>query len=377
MAQKVQGKEEKNELLPTLDLRKAVSTSTCGLLSLGFFREKDSALDENGKSKFAGCRVKFSEMPKTILDPEDWECVIKENGTGLIQFRLYPYCSEEFKPELVVLDENGAVIGNIAITEIKDRDKYYESYFDLSDDEVLVLEDIWNIKVDPLAADCETPLPNGEIAKWGPIVHSDSEGIEDQVRGIVPGDLFGIYTGITDAFEDRTLTLDPEGNFSIQNKGLTMTGHINSRTGYGTGKFTLKASSSGSDYLTEREAFEDYCRYALWAIQGRPDTVVYQGGGYKYEGTIWNSLKYFNADFSIEGTVDIRYSDITECYSFHFDGIGSFNFSGEYYFGAEDAAWWRDADGNWRLEIGNRNMTLEGIHINDGSIIFSPTLIFQ
>ena len=340
-------------------------------------RFKDSALDENGKSKFAGCRVKFSEMPKAILDPEDWECVIKEDGTGLIQFRLYPYCVEGFKPELVVLDENGSVIGNITITEIKDRDKYYESIFDLSDDKVLVLEDIWNIKVDPVLADCETPTPDGGIAKWGPIVYSDSEGIEDKVYGIVPGDFYGIYNGITDAFEDRTLTLDPEGNFSIQNEGLNLTGHFNSRTGYGTGKFTLKASSSGSDYVTEKEAFEDWCRWSLWVIQGKPDTVVYQGGAYTYEATLGNALKHYDANFSVEGTVDIRYSDITECYSFHFDGIGSFNYSGEYYFGPVDAAWWREADGNWRLEIGNRNMTLEGIHIHDGTVIFSPTLIFE
>ena len=332
-------------------------------------RFKDSSVRKGEKSKFSGCKIKFEEMPTAILDPEKWECVIDDNGQGLIAFRLYPYLYESFKPELVVVDEKEGIVGNIDIEGIQDVGKYLEATFDLSDGNVLTLEDKWNITLTPLYATGETTLSDGTVVTYGPIVFPDSQGFEEHAVGIVPGDILGIYRGITDdAFGNRQLNIDAEGNFTVQNPGLNMTGHINTRTGYGTGKFTLKTKSHGSGFITENEAFDDWCKWSEWVNNGKPEGM--------YVG-IWTEIKKFDADFSVDGTFEIQYSELMNNYSVHLDGIGTFDFEGEYYFGAKDAHWERTADGKWFLHYQTKNMMTEEISIDKGTIVFSPTLIFQ
>lgn len=332
-------------------------------------RFKDSAVGEGEKSRFAGCKIRFTEMPSTILDPQKWECTVKNNGEAIIQFRMYPYLTEGFKPELEVVDRNDNIVGNINIEDIQDIGRFYEATFDLSNKDDMDLSDKWNITLNPVLAESESTDTEGNPFLWGPIVHSDSTGIGNLQLGIIPGDIYGIYEGITEAFEDRTLNIDEEGNFSIRNNHLTLTGHFNARTSFGTGKFTLKTSSSGSGFMREDEAFDDWASYCLWSYKGKPEG--------EYVGPIWNSLKSFDADFSVEGTVEIYYSEMMQRYALHLDGIGSFNFEGKYYVGPEDALWERNNEGEWILHYTSKKMTLEKVNIDEGTITFSPTLIYE
>ena len=326
---------------------------------------KDSSVRDGEKSKFAGCKIRFAQMPSTILDPEKWECVIADNGDALMQFRLYPYLSERFKPELEVVDENDGIVGNIDIEGIKDVGKNYEAVFDLSNEEDMALEDKWNITLDPVEAYIGTPSVSGPVT-WGHIVFPpDSKVFEKEARGVVPGDVFNIYEGIVEAFAKRTLNFDEEGNFNLQNQGLTMSGHFNARTGFGTGKFTLKASSHGFGFVTENQAFDDWFA----------GTVAYNEGK-DYVAKYWTNMKEFDADYSVSGTLEIHYSDLVKRYSVHLDGIGTFNFNGNFYASGSDV-YWETVDGKIVFKYHSKNMDLDTMYINDGTITFSPTLIFE
>ena len=324
----------------------------------------DSSVEKGGKSKFAGCKVRFSEVPSTITDPEKWECTIKDDGTGIIQFRMYPYLTEGFKPELEVVDANDGKVGNIDIVGIQEAGRFYEASFDLSNGEVIALKDNWDITIDPNRAAYETTDVSGNIYYFGPLVYPG--GKSD--RSIVPGDMWGIYNGIVEAFEGRALSLDAEGNFSIKNKGLTMSGHFNSRTGSGTGQFKLNVSSQAREIADESKAFDDWYQWTLW----------YQGGQQGPQPVFTaESLKEFDANYSVEGTLEISYSELMQVYAIHLDGIGSFNFTGACYTGGSDIYWEKNDDGVYVMKYHSKKMDVDNLYINDGQFIFSPTLIFE
>ncbi len=198
----------------------------------------------------------------------------------------------------------------------------------------------------------------------------DLEGIHD-LKGVVeirfPTNK-RCYATI-DAFENRTLSLDAEGNFSMNHKGLEMTGNVNTRTGMGTGKFKLKATSSGDDFVTEAEAFDGWYAYNLWVYAGKPLGQIPQ--------VAWTDLKHFDADFTVEGTLSIQYSELMQRYAIHLDGIGGFNFNGVVYASGNDTYWAPNEDGILVLKYHSKSMELSNIFVKDGSFVFSPTLIYQ
>ena len=54
-------------------------------------------------SAYAGCKVKFKKLPLSIIDPDDWTCILNEKGEGDIKFRLFAYAAAEVRPELVIV----------------------------------------------------------------------------------------------------------------------------------------------------------------------------------------------------------------------------------------------------------------------------------
>lgn len=328
---------------------------------------KDSAVKDGEKSKFAGCKIRFAHLPSTITDGQKWECVVKDNGTAIIQFRMYPYLTEGFYPELEVVDENEGLVGNITIEGIQNTGRFYEVTFDLSNKEDMALEDKWDITIDPNRAAYETTDVSGNVYYFGPLVKPGSKRIEGQ-HGIVPGDFWGIFDGIANAFEDRTLNFDADGNFSVNHKGLNMTGHYDSRTGIGTGRFTLKVKSEGNDIADEEKAFDEWYRWVLWHLAGE------HGNAPTFTA---ETMKDFETNFSIEGTLEIGYSELMQSYTIHLDGIGSYNLDGYCYTGGDDTYWDNDENGNPTLKYHSKKMHKEKLYVKDGQIIFSPTLVFE
>lgn len=47
---------------------------------------KDSECDEDGTSQYAGWKVRFSEVPDSIKDPNFWQCTLNEKGEGKIGY---------------------------------------------------------------------------------------------------------------------------------------------------------------------------------------------------------------------------------------------------------------------------------------------------
>lgn len=331
----------------------------------------DTEVKKGEKSRFAGCKIRFAKMPTTITDPEKWECVVNDDGKCYIQFRMFPYCTEGFEPELEVVDAEDMYVGNITIEGIQDIGKYYEVTFDLSKKELLDMEDKWDIKLDPNKALIDVVTADSIPRYFSPLIYPDDQGWEriSVAEHYVPGDVHGILNGIAEAFEDRTLNLDEEGNFSISNSHLTMTGNVNRKIGYGTGKFTLKAHSSGSHFVSEFDAFDDWYQWAVW----------YQGGqhGPRPVDKCWTTMEEFNANFSVGGTLEIRYSDMMKCYAVHLDGIGSFNFSGEAYGDAKRYEWVQNEEGILILKYHSKQMNTMDMAVEDGQLIFSPTLVYE
>lgn len=333
-------------------------------------RFKDSAVKDGEKSKFAGCKIRFKRMPNTITDPEKWECTVKDDGTCYIQFRMYPYLNEGFDPVLEVVDKEDAIVGEIDIKGIEDIGKYYEVWFDLSNKEDMDLKDKWNITLEPQYATIATPDVSGNYYNWGPLVFEDNKGFESHARGTIPGDIYGLFNGIVEAFEERTLNLDGEGNFSIQHNGLNMTGNYNARTKFGTGKFTLKSSSHGANFVTEHQAFEEYSKWAVWYVSHPGESRE------SYHQDLWTYLDEFDATFSVEGTAEIYYSNLMDCYVLHLDGIGSYTFDGEYFSHPSDG-YIKIEEGKSTFVYKTKNMEKDDIYVKEGSFTFSPTLIYK
>ncbi len=68
----------------------------------------DSSCPEEGESKYSGWKIRFTEIPSEIKDPEEWQGVIDGHGNckmGL--FTLYALFSHKVKPQLTLIDPNG------------------------------------------------------------------------------------------------------------------------------------------------------------------------------------------------------------------------------------------------------------------------------
>lgn len=330
---------------------------------------KDTSVKEGEKSKFAGCKVKFSELPGTIKDPENWECVIKDNGTGMIQFRMYPYCAEKIEPELKVVDSEESLIGYIDVEGIVENGKYFEATFDLANNEVLDMEDSWDISIKPITATIAIPDVSGNYYEWGPLVYSNDKGFEKVAKGQIDGDIYGIFNGIVDLFSDRKLTFDAGGNFSYEKNGLKMSGNFNKEILSGTGTFTLTAMSTGRDLVNEADAFDDWFQEVLKDSGFRTDSV--------YQKKAWTNLKDFNADFSVSGTLQIYYSALMKRYVITLEGIGSYNFDGYFYSNSDDLYADFDDNGKYVWKYHSKTMKTMEIYVNDGQLIFSPSLVFE
>jgi hypothetical protein len=121
--------------------------------------------------------------------------------------------------------------------------------------------------------------------------------------------------------------------------------------------------------VTENQAFEEYRKMMIWISSGKPGGV--------YEQDLWTFLDEFDAKFSVEGTVEVYYSNLNDCYVLHLDGIGTYTFDGEYFSHNPDGHTQKDDKGNWTYIYQNKDMVKENIYVKEGSFSFSPTLVYE
>lgn len=76
--------------------------------------------DVAAKSRFAGCTVRFKDLPKSIEDPEKWQCVLNAKGEGRIMYTLAAaaYSNVAQTLEVLAADEEHTVLGTFKLTEL-------------------------------------------------------------------------------------------------------------------------------------------------------------------------------------------------------------------------------------------------------------------
>ena len=252
-------------------------------------------------SAWAGCTVRFKELPNTILDPQKWEVKLNDLGKGTIRFRLYPYTIEGVKPILEVVGTDGSVLKEIPIviapgtteielgegaqtgfnykeatqlTTVNDPDgAYYQLYVETLDTE-------WdpNFYIDYLVwmFPLDTDMPS---------VFSGSPAIG------VNGSSIGL----------NTPELQLEGTFTDPN---------NQKLG-GSGTFTLTLDRFVT--LKTKEQYEQW-----W----RTDAAMHMLD-------LANLMLNGNVKRDITGTFTFEWSDEVNNYVFHFTGSGTYNVEGQ------------------------------------------------
>ena len=216
------------------NMKKYVSEMNKGVM-LSF---SDSGL-EDGKSKYAGCTVRFKELPSSIKDPEQWQCTLSDKGTGNIQYRIFPMADAEMKPEMEVVTDKDEVVLEFTLKGLRAgyTRETAENFIDLNDvdAETDIQEDVYSIVMNPTYV--HLPLTvTGQVDE------------EEIIEVMEPSETDGIYyetwyQDMVDAFKAlEDVEPDIEGNISYSKDGLQLTGSIDPQTKHGSGTFTLKTS---------------------------------------------------------------------------------------------------------------------------------------
>ena len=67
----------------------------------------DSSVKKGEKSKFAGWKLRFTEIPDNADDPSQWECVIADDGTAKLEFTVYALVKNKIKCSFTLVDNRG------------------------------------------------------------------------------------------------------------------------------------------------------------------------------------------------------------------------------------------------------------------------------
>ena len=68
----------------------------------------DSSCPEDGESKYSGWKIRFTEIPSNVKDPDEWQATIDEHGRCRMGFfTLYTLFNHKVKPQFTLIDLNG------------------------------------------------------------------------------------------------------------------------------------------------------------------------------------------------------------------------------------------------------------------------------
>lgn len=65
----------------------------------------DSTRKAGEKSKYAGWKLRFTEMPVGVADSAQWECTIADDGTAMLQFTKYALIKNKIKCKFTLVDD--------------------------------------------------------------------------------------------------------------------------------------------------------------------------------------------------------------------------------------------------------------------------------
>lgn len=260
-------------------------------------------------SAFNGYKVRFASMPSEIQDPEKWECTLDENGSGYIQFRVFPYISYGFQPKLVLVNDDDEEVAMYEFSLDYSNDHLQPTTIDLATAgiDIPAALDEWQFEITPTS-----------------IIHSN--GAVFQIRD-------EWNDGLKKLFDtDRTISPAADGSFTIEHDGLTISGILNPQTGRGEGTFSVNTSYEYVSPLTleQREIWwtEIYKEMYERAQHGENAAAVFDEKTAEYPETIWDNWISCSVQQNITGTFSMKYSQKEKKYKMTFEGEGTFTLDG-------------------------------------------------
>lgn len=270
------------------------------------------------KSRYAGCTVRFKNLPNTITDPEKWQCVLTDQGTGVIRFRLYPYTFEGVKPMMEVVDAEGKVVKQLAIAISTDPGR---TIIDLNENNLkgFVLQSFNKEEVEykhdsPILP----PLVNSETGTPYVNVYTTYQGEQTEIVGL-PLDPSVFDKGIKEAFEMYgNFEFNPNGTIKVDNNVLTVDGSfqleaMQQRPQKGSGTFSVNYSN-----LVNRKTTDEVS--AWWQNPDMSKIML-----------MWDAVLNATVKHTISGTFTFEWNNDKQGYVFQFKGKGNYDIAGQVY----------------------------------------------
>ena len=67
----------------------------------------DSSKEQGEKSKYAGWKVRFTDVPADVENPQEWECAIADDGTAKLECTKYALIRNKMKWSITLIDDRG------------------------------------------------------------------------------------------------------------------------------------------------------------------------------------------------------------------------------------------------------------------------------
>lgn len=299
-----------------------------------------------GASAFSGYKVRFASMPSEIQDPEKWECTLDENGSGNIQFRVFPYISYGFQPKLVLVNDDDEEVAAYEFSLDYSNDHLQPTTIDLATAgiDIPAALDEWQFEITPTSV-------------------NHSSGVVFQIRDEWNDGLKKLFDA------DRTISPSADGTFTIDHDGLTITGVLNPQTGRGEGTFSVNTSYEYVSPATveQREIWwtEIFKAVNERAQHGENSATVFDEKLAEYPETILDNWISCSVQQNITGTFSMKYSQKEKKYKMAFEGEGSFTL---------------DGIGNYTVDYNKREekayMLTDRISVKDGKTKLKATLMY-
>ena len=275
----------------------------------------DSSVAADGKSRFVGCTVRFKDLPKSIEDPEKWQCVLDRKGEGKIQYTFIAAAYSNVAQTLEVLadDEDHSVMGTFKLSDLNAssiKEEYEGSKANIIDLAQKIKSDI---EIDPLSMEFEYEggKATATIVTTGLSNLSVSTSAAF-IQATVTGNTINITVGQNETASQRTGLVYVEG---VSADGKAKKGYLMITQKQKPETFTVKQigliglNKSGASY---RSFNKDYV-----------SCTAYKSGDTYYIDAVLDKNRTLKVTFT-EGTGGKKFSDATMYYREEYGAEGEF-----------------------------------------------------
>lgn len=296
---------------------------------------KDGAL-KNDSSKYAGCTVRFANLPSNIEDPQLWETTLNKEGKGYIQFRILSQVYNKVEPRMVVVNSRGAILKRL------DLELDYKTVVDLSQDYMLGFDPKFpddmklNVVMTPDSLYWENGVTRGGY--WENNLATGERQYREHEAEFAAGWLRiyfrDLYGDIVELMKEHSALLaqTPSANMRIDVNGLSLNGTYDTKTKTGSGQFTINC-----DYEPSIATSDDWKTFLWDLLEGKLKHKVFLGveeiDG-KRQGTI-NALLGGRMAHELRGTYEVRETKSGKMV-YTFNGAGTYQLDAQVMGGFEN-----------------------------------------